>query len=638
MGLSSSQARLLSLTARMHDIEYKAAKLEAQKLQMANESRRVYEDYLNAIDLTKIQLATLDHDGSINYIDAAYSNMIAAGYEISPNSDYLLISQADIDEFYSPTFNGNVERYAAIKSGLATQNESGDYVLATNNDKYLVFNESEFSEYALSNKDIILMKDISLDTSSGYIAENYSGTLDGNGNTLNITGKDGLFRYLKDGAVVSNLNLNVNIDNPNDKLVKAALSRAVEGNVNINNINISGTISSWYTAGGLIGTCRGDLNISNISFNNFKMINTDDQDSTTSATFAGIASNNLGVLNISGVTGTISIDGGYSASGVLGRVYRAQGLNPDKNSITNIQNVNINVDINSEISDNAGGIISIAMSPDTVIKNCYVSGNITVSNYEDEENARSSTASGIVGGIRGGLIENCYSDTVLNGEIYAPIKGRTYYQTDVEGDDTAVYPLCLKNIGGSDNDGNVITDNSKLYYESSLIDLELIQTLSPEEIKSISQTHNGLRLASESDNTNNDSFISSPEYEYYKSIGEKIISNKYFITDNYAEDSQWFSNLVENGYVLLSKKDSKGIRYDISVATDTALQEVTDKTLLRKAEAKYEADMKRIDMKDRKFDTDLAALDNERNAIKQEIDTLKTVAKDNVERTFRLFS
>ncbi len=31
MGLSSSQARLLNLTARMHQIEYKAAKLEVQK-------------------------------------------------------------------------------------------------------------------------------------------------------------------------------------------------------------------------------------------------------------------------------------------------------------------------------------------------------------------------------------------------------------------------------------------------------------------------------------------------------------------------------------------------------------------------------------------------------------------------------
>ena len=56
MGLSSSQARLLTLTSRMHDIEYKAAKLEAQKLQMANESRKAYDDYLVALDATKIQM------------------------------------------------------------------------------------------------------------------------------------------------------------------------------------------------------------------------------------------------------------------------------------------------------------------------------------------------------------------------------------------------------------------------------------------------------------------------------------------------------------------------------------------------------------------------------------------------------
>ena len=47
--------------------------------------------------------------------------------------------------------------------------------------------------------------------------------------------------------------------------------------------------------------------------------------------------------------------------------------------------------------------------------------------------------------------------------------------------------------------------------------------------------------------------------------------------------------------------------------------------------------MKQIDLKDRKYDSDLAAIENERNAIKQEMETLKTVSKDNVERTFKLF-
>ena len=55
MGLSASQARLLNLTARMHDIEYKAQNLEAQKLQMANESTQVYQEYENALNKQKIQ-------------------------------------------------------------------------------------------------------------------------------------------------------------------------------------------------------------------------------------------------------------------------------------------------------------------------------------------------------------------------------------------------------------------------------------------------------------------------------------------------------------------------------------------------------------------------------------------------------
>ena len=108
------------------------------------------------------------------------------------------------------------------------------------------------------------------------------------------------------------------------------------------------------------------------------------------------------------------------------------------------------------------------------------------------------------------------------------------------------------------------------------------------------------------------------------------------------------TNLINSGDVTIVTKRSNGkfakeaefdfADYETSVSTNTGLQEVTDEVNLRKAEAKYEADMKRIDLKDSKYDTDLAALDTERNAIKQEMETLKTVAKENVERTFKLFS
>ena len=105
-----------------------------------------------------------------------------------------------------------------------------------------------------------------------------------------------------------------------------------------------------------------------------------------------------------------------------------------------------------------------------------------------------------------------------------------------------------------------------------------------------------------------------------------------------ADNTTSITNLINSGYFVLYEYNRTDDLKDTSVSTNTSLQEVTDEINLKKEEAKYEAAMKRIDMKDRKYDSDLAALDAERNAIKQEMETLKTVARDNVERTFKLFS
>src|SRR5574344_1568149 len=124
-------------------------------------------------------------------------------------------------------------------------------------------------------------------------------------------------------------------------------------------------------------------------------------------------------------------------------------------------------------------------------------------------------------------------------------------------------------------------------------------------------------------------------------------------------NAETVTNLIQAGFIVLVKcpqnasggfikpadgtlvstfKSANADAYETNVATDTSLQEVSDETELKKAEAKYEADMRKIDAKDKKFDTDLAAMETERNAIKTEMETLKTVAKDNVDRTFKLFS
>ena len=132
MGLAASQARLLNLTSRMHDIEYKAQKLEAQKLQMANESTQVYLEYENALNLTKLQLKQINNDGSAAYVDATYDLLTKSGYYMSmigtgldSNANKLVVTQEDVSLFMGNGVSQSPEKFAAVKSGMCEVRKVG---------------------------------------------------------------------------------------------------------------------------------------------------------------------------------------------------------------------------------------------------------------------------------------------------------------------------------------------------------------------------------------------------------------------------------------------------------------------------------------------------------------------------------
>ncbi|MCR5265040.1 MAG: hypothetical protein K6E29_00420 [Cyanobacteria bacterium RUI128] len=134
------------------------------------------------------------------------------------------------------------------------------------------------------------------------------------------------------------------------------------------------------------------------------------------------------------------------------------------------------------------------------------------------------------------------------------------------------------------------------------------------------------------------------------------------VTPEQAASGDYISNMVGNGLGVLTKFSPENVSelstlsidqinamsdYDwdkllgienTSVAVNVSVREVENEVNLKKAEAKYEADMRVIDRKDAKYDAELAACENERSAIKNEMDTLKNVIKDNVDKTFKLFS
>ena len=71
MGMAASQARLLTITARMHDVEYQAQSIQNAKIQLSTQSDQIYQNYLEALDATTLTIK--DYEG--NTIPANFNNL-----------------------------------------------------------------------------------------------------------------------------------------------------------------------------------------------------------------------------------------------------------------------------------------------------------------------------------------------------------------------------------------------------------------------------------------------------------------------------------------------------------------------------------------------------------------------------------
>lgn len=74
MGMSASQARLLSLTARLSDLEFQAQNISNSKIRLADEAEAASRNYSEALDKQKFTVKSFS-DGETRYIDATAYNL-----------------------------------------------------------------------------------------------------------------------------------------------------------------------------------------------------------------------------------------------------------------------------------------------------------------------------------------------------------------------------------------------------------------------------------------------------------------------------------------------------------------------------------------------------------------------------------
>lgn len=103
------------------------------------------------------------------------------------------------------------------------------------------------------------------------------------------------------------------------------------------------------------------------------------------------------------------------------------------------------------------------------------------------------------------------------------------------------------------------------------------------------------------------------------------------------KSKDWVQNAIMNGDLITEKVDKDGKWSQTSYGSDSNIHEASDKSDQAKATAKYEAISKRIEVKDKQFDLELKNIDTEHTATQTEIDSVKKVIENNIQRNFKIF-
>lgn len=109
MGMAASQARLLCITARIHDVEYQAQSIQNAKIQLATQEDQAYQAYNDALNATTLTINAIDPSSGEKATLGATFNNLCSRKRVTPadgnnyairNNQGLLVVEDEIEEGY----------------------------------------------------------------------------------------------------------------------------------------------------------------------------------------------------------------------------------------------------------------------------------------------------------------------------------------------------------------------------------------------------------------------------------------------------------------------------------------------------------------------------------------------------------
>ena len=619
MGLSASQARLLSITARLSDNELHSQQIANSKVRLADKTQEASQEYLDSLNATKLVFTTYNSDGG------TIQNPLTAGlmyqyadmknqYGISNTSGQLLVSATDAANFEN---SANVNEFVSMYGVELTDNPKYTAALETlyGQEYNLFYNTANnaandgFDNFANGVKGWVGGWNTGMTQQQYDTWKSQSDWIDGYiGQASGLYGE--LLNKLKDIPI-----------SPADKPTPptkptmptmpdmpdfAALAAAYNGSACHGSVNGTGANGIWHMEHNLCHLIWGPG-----GFCEDGTITNSDGTITITANKSQLDDNSI----TSGFGGS-----GKDAATKLLNGFKQNNVMEEYDCVKEVIQslIDLYCDVVNYLSTTGGysiyGTISSAENPKSSGE-LYTQWQQFYTDLANLENAGKQEYEDK----KAEWMEEYNKQMEIYNKEYAEYEKELAEYQEALLDGTAWQQAC-----------NELYDQ----YQEAIANLPTPEIPDPEDPKTEWYTNLWHRMNGESD---------------YKSTEGKNGTYYKQLEDNLLNSDTWLQFALEHGVVMLEQvrfveeaEDDTGLEYSKWTATTygscSDITEVEDEVAIARAEAEYTKKLNEIEAKDKKYDNDLKKLDTEHNALQTEYDSVKSVIEKNVERSFKAFS
>ena len=663
MGMSASQARLLTITARLADNELRSQTINNAKMRLSTQSAQASDNYINALNDANMMFSNYDLTGTSQSQLLTYNALTSYSsynnqYGLVSSAGQLLVSESEAAMFKAA--DGNVNAYLKAHGLEYTTTyfdkdkeiKNDDYPVPYNlvgadrlKEMYEAYNSdltsSEYEKYE-SYFSSFLQTTEALKAGSKEIVKSYLMYSGNSPQLYNPTGSSG------DSVSIGIVGIS------NGQLANAFKNAFTNGNntYSISNLEKMGLTTAGIAAlNEIVNSVGHDGPVGTISEKRVLKANNDGTYTLTDGNMTiTIGKDQNGKITVSGNTDLV-VSGSTNAEDDYSYTW-------DQNATT-IEGV-----INSLTYTDCEGTYNFKANKDT-------SGNLTGANavyrYPDKANfkeALDDLADEIVGYVSSneelfnfGTFGKNMLERESSGRLPAGIdlnkvlkSGKTYKTVLSEYTDASNNFFTLVAGGNASKLQELLDNNSISVKDLEDIDL-LLKAMKKYKIKPSDEFKTVIdktiidqmidkygepkyAWVDKTDSTNSGN--ADAKAQWYTNMFNRMKSGYKTIENGLASSSEWLRFALESGLVTMEQVDKSYSWKSLDYKTCSNITEQTDNSeAVSKAEAEYNRAMKDIDAKDSMYDIQLKNIDTEHTALQTEYDSVKSVISKNIDRTFK---